>query len=419
MTNFYKNMLNLEVWHDFALDPEDPFVLPDRYDISKSVSLVPTSDCQQVLSKLRWFFRPKPSGGTLIAYVDKVDTDVFKTQVPINSPDRLTFWLVVHDDYFANFTNIPLTTNRNQIYYFSNLYDSWRGDSLFLTKSLTRYKDGGEYHLGDLVVLAQGQTLEALQYLPSAPSSPNPDHWNVCPNSPYVSALDLMARQGLSYPYTLPNLNPGDKVKFNLVDANGKRTWDAEIVAPKEHVPGDDLVGSLNFTGQSPGRYQLYQAEQAVTMFVLADPLTANAAFALVELVLNPNQGSPGFELTQIKTHQPLQEANQTYAIRFKNRSTRWRYRHQTDHGFCVPDAPPAPPDEPPCVPIDEQFVVFDAKTYATKRPQSLLRQPKKLLNNGKKVLPAPNGSLIKPILEPARPPLPEHIATIFSDVHI
>jgi hypothetical protein len=179
-------------------------------------------------------------------------------------------------------------------------------------------------------------------------------------------------------------------------------------------MPGDDLVGSLNFIGQRPGCYQLYQDEQILEDFVLADPLVANSAFGLVELVLSPNPGSPGFELTQIKPHRPLQEANQIYRIRFKNRSTRWRYRHQTDHGFCLPGQP-----SPTCDLIDQRFVVIDSKTYATKQPRGLLQQPKKLLNNGKKVLPAPNGGLVKPIMKPATATVPEHVGDIFSDVHL
>lgn len=466
MTNFYKNMLSLEVWHDFFLAPDKPWAIPnllsfwwkwfsqlqdeeppnlelldwwfislvvslvdnltpsqvnltDQYDISALLSLVPTSDCEQILRKLRWFFRPMAFGGALIAYANQIEPGVFEPQIPITRPERLTFWLVVQDAYFANFTNLSLKAKRNQIYYFSNIHGNWQEDTLFLTSSLLPYQAEEEYQLGDLVVSPQGQTLEALQYISSAPASPNPDHWQVCPHNPYVSASDLLSRQGLSYSYTLPNLGPGDTVKFTLVDANGQTTFEAEVVAPKEHIPGDALVGSLNFTGQRPGCYRLCQDGQPLETFVLADPLVANAAFGLVELVLNPNPGTPGVELTQIKAHHPLQAANQIYRIRFKNRSTWWRYRHQTDHGFCLPDAPPRPPDKPACVPIDERFVVIDSKTYVTKRPWGLLEQPQKLLNNGKRVLPAPHKGLIKPIVEPAKSPLPEHVATIFSDVHI
>ena len=145
MTNFYKNMLNLEFWHDFLLDPDQPFTLPDDYDISGLLSLIPTSDCKQILRKLRWFLRSTPFGGTLVAYVNQVEPDIFELQIPITRPERLTFWLIVQDAYFSNFTNLPLTTNRNQIYYFSNLYDSWQAETLFLTHPLPPYQAEEEY----------------------------------------------------------------------------------------------------------------------------------------------------------------------------------------------------------------------------------------------------------------------------------
>lgn len=156
-------VLYLEIWHDYFIgQTENLDSLPDRYDVSEAIALIPTSECEKTLRNLRWIFRPQPYGALLLAHVDK-EGDIISPIVPIDTNARLTFWMVVRDSNFSNYTNLPITSSKDRIFYFSNCHNNQvdvDGSSdekiIFLTKPLK----------GDHVVNGQKTTLR-LKKLPS------------------------------------------------------------------------------------------------------------------------------------------------------------------------------------------------------------------------------------------------------------
>jgi hypothetical protein len=393
----YKKILNLELWHDYYLGQPDPPALPNNYDISDLWTLVPTSDCLRVLKNLRWVFRSQRQGATIFANVNEVGSGDFQTQVPIDEPYRLTFWLLVRDRYFTNFTNLSLTTSQNQIYYFSNLSQN-QGHALFLTQPLPTYTATTEYHLGQLVTHSSN-TLEALKYKASASGKPSVSDWETLPASQYVSDLDRLPYQPPSRTQIIPNLNPNDPFRLTLVDVNRQESFVLEGNAPNNHPSGASLSVNLNFSGQISGRYRLNLNGTQIDEFILSNPSPQNA-FGLVEIVLNPSLVSPAFALLESSAGQTL-ICPKTYVIRCKNRATRWRYRYEKPHGFSSTDLP--------------TFDLLDDKTYATKQPLGLRLQPITLPKDGKdRLLPAPSVMSIKPEIATAK-----HISTIFSDIHL
>lgn len=395
----YKKFLDLELWHDYYLgQPDPPGDLPTSYDISDLMTLVPTSDCLRVLKNLRWVFRTQNQGAVVFASVHKTTSGDFQTDVPIDQPYRLTFWLMVRDRYFANFTNLPLSPTQNQIYYFSNLSDN-QGHALFLTQPLPKYKANTEYRLGQLVV-RQSKTLEALHYKASSSTIPSTKDWETLPNSQYVSDLDRLSSQPPSRTQVIPGVNPEDTFRLTLVDVNGQETFALESTAPSNHPPGAALSANLNFSNQISGRYRLTLNGMQVDEFVLIDSMAVRNAFGLIEIVLNPSLVSPAFALLEINGRQTLIRPK-TYVIRYKNRATRWRYRYEKPHGFDSAKIP--------------DFDLLDDKTYATKRPLGLRLQPATLLKDGKDhLLPMPGVVLIQPELDESR-----RVTTIFSDIHL
>ncbi|MBD1848325.1 hypothetical protein H6F89_34255 [Cyanobacteria bacterium FACHB-63] len=394
----YKQILSLELWHDYYLGQLDPPILPTDYDISNLLTLAPTSECLGVLKRLRWIFRSQTHGAAVFANVDKTASGDFQTKLPISQSEQLTFWLVVRDRYFANFTNLLLSPLQNYIYYFSNLSNK-QGHALFLTQPLSQYTANTEYALGKLVTRG-GSTLEALTYKASASSTPSNKDWETLPSSQYVSDLDRLPYQALSRTQVIPNLNPGDAFRLTLINANGQETFVFEATAPNHHSAGTSISVNLNFSGQTPGRYQLHLNGKQIDAFILADPVTAQKAFGLVEIVLRSDLLSSDFALLEASAGQTLIRPK-TYVIRFKNRATCWRYRYEKPHGFNAADLP--------------DFDVLDDKTYATKRPLGLRLQPATPLKDGKDYpLPFPDVGLIKPETDTF-----QHVTAIFSDIHL
>ena len=95
--------LSLQLLHDYHLEASGAS-LTDRYDISNTLQLLPTAECARLLRCLRWTFRSTAYGAELFAQVEPVNANSFKTQLSVDRPYALTFWLVVKDAYFQNYT---------------------------------------------------------------------------------------------------------------------------------------------------------------------------------------------------------------------------------------------------------------------------------------------------------------------------
>ncbi len=408
MKILYKKILALELWHDYYLGQPTPPQLPEiGYDISDVLALVPTPECLQVLQNLRWVFRPHPHGGSLFARVDETTTEDFQTTIPVDRPYQLTFWLVVRDRNFANFTNLPLIPSRNQIYYFSNLSGN-QGHALFLTQPLPNYTANTEYDLGQLVNY-NNSTLEALRYQGSTPVIPDQNDWETLPNSQYVSVLDRLPIQGFSRTHTVASANPGDTFRFTLVNVNGVETFALDFTVPKkDHIRGEAIAQALtsqfavnlNFSEQIPGRYQLFLDGIQIDEFIFFDPAANSNAFGIVEIVLNHDLVPADFKLLESSFGETLIRPR-TYVIRFKNRATRWRYKHEKPHNLKLENVP-------------DYLDLINKMSYATKKPVGLLHKPEQLLNNGEINLPVPNVSMIKPETNAE-----QQVTAIFSDVYM
>lgn len=418
MQILYKPILNIHLWHDYALgQPEMPYELATSYDISDIFVLRPTKTCEKTLKNLRWVARSHPQGLTLFAEVEAVtpgdpDTD-YRTKIPVDRPARLAFWLEVKDPNFANFTNLPLTAaNNQQVYYFSNISGTARSydretesdgtetvEYLFLSRPLQAYDESAEYVLGSLII-DENNVFESLTYQASAPSLGDANAWMSLPRSEYVSVQDQLPRQHLSRRQTIGSAIPGSNLAFSLIDINGHRSFEQVVEVPDTHPPGDPLTFSLNFAGQVPGRYQLViddtlNAEE----FVLFDPLAAPRAFALVELAIASSTVPDTFALLQADGNNTLIQPR-NYVLRFKNRATRWRYRTLTPHGLDSLSLP-------------DGFVLIDEQTYVTATPRGLLRQfSLPIPNNGQRNLPFPSAAQIN--TDDTRP-----VTQVFSDIYL
>ena len=406
----FKPILTLEIWHDYFLGPLDGSgdrarqQLPAQYDISRAIALVPTAACQKALRQLRWLFRPQPYGGVVLAQVEESESgkERFIPFVAVDPYTRLTFWLKVRDRNFANYTHLSLKPGRDLLYYFSNQSNNQTDNALYLTRPLQPYQAGATYAIGDLVTYQPAAsepplTLEAGTWIdnprdPPTRGSANPAdfetsptttvEWIAAPASQYVSPQDLHLIQSPSCTESLAQASPG--ATLTLVDINQQASVVYQV--PEQHPPNTDLKVSF-LLDQSSGRYQLfYQSAQATENktlnkallgdFVLFDPAVVRQAIALIELSLNPSSLSPPFQLLSQRQNQTQQLHSKTYQIRFKNRSTRWRYHA----------------NPPPEVPFPQPFEAVDTKTFVTPNPVGHYFRPPKPLRDGKdRPLPVPS----------------------------
>ena len=432
MRILYRPLLTLELWHDYflsQLDPQalldqpqllnqpHPMVLPEGYNPSVALTLVPTRHCQQILEKLRWVPRSQPQGLTLYAEAEEIPSEAaeatYRTRVSVTQPERLTFWLVVSDRNFANFTNLPLSSSRGQIFYLSNRSENVQTYSFdneeeetemvsyhFLSQSLSPYTPDNEYPLGELVTQG-GNTLEAIQYQASAEAVPPTNAWERLPPSQYVSARDQWPRQGLNRFHTIPMASPGETIRFTLTNINDQLTFAKEITIPDTHPPNTAITLELNFTGQSLGRYRLAFNDIDVDEFILLPNAATPNRFALVEISVDPSPTPDPFGFLQAIDRDTIIQPK-TYVARFKDRMTRWRYHSNSPHGLTNDNLEP------------EALERVDDQTYATIRPLGLRQKPNPPpLNNSQHNLPFPTVAQIKPETDGNR------VVQIFSDIFL
>ena len=434
----FKPILRLEIWHDYYLNQvKGVDALPVGFNVTEAIALIPTQECQRVLRNLRWLVRTQPYGAIVLAQINthdqpsRPDAAELEPVVPIDAEVRLTFWLVVRDRNFANYTNLPLDTPSNHIYYLSNRFGNQMGDRLFLTRPLPPYEKGVTYSLGQLVSYQNGTeavTLEATQYQSTASESPqlinsaglnngngsaaNPasttgeaGEWMPLPYSQYVSASDTLLHQGWFYKTLLSQATSGTDLQFSLVNLNGREALALTVQVPKDHPANTPLPVNLNFTGQQLGYYQLLLDGKQLDNFVLFDPVAGRDALALIEISLTPRVVPPAFQLLE-EREERLHLRPKTYHIHFKNRATRWRYRYNRAHRFTADQLP-------------SYLQIIDDQTYATKHPIGLCRQPRGFPRDGNdKPLPAPDVSMIKPLIG-STPDGSRTVTAIFSDTYL
>ncbi|PSR18566.1 hypothetical protein C8255_06695 [filamentous cyanobacterium CCP3] len=422
MQILFEPVFYLQLWHDYYLkEPRKSGELPVQDDLSQVVTLVPTHECQASLRRLRWVVRSQLSGLVVLAHVESSpqygspggdDSEgsplSLRPVVPVEPDERLTFWMIVRDRTFANYTNLPLTAPRDRLYYFSNLSGNVAQQQLHLSRPLSRYTAGQSYPLGHLVTYpTQDATLESMQHQPAAARRPKltatangtaPAQWQVLPSAQYVSANDLLPRQGRSRLETLSGLTPGQLVQFSLTDLNGQTTFRRQVEVPPDQPVDTEFSVTLNFTDQQPGYYRLWLNEELRDEFVLIDPMSGQNAFALIEISLHPDAVAPPFQL--------LSSAGvlspKTYRLRFKNRATYWRYHCDRPHGFTATSLPP-------------NLKLIDEKTYASQHPIGLRRQPQSLFRDGNdRPLPAPSPAMIQPTIDTDRT-----VTAIYSDIYL
>ena len=441
MQILYKPILNVQLWHDYVFQmdemddldpseeifngqPEMPLKLTADYGISDILILRPTKTCEKTLKNLRWVARSHAQGLTLFAEVEAIkssdpNTD-YRTKIPVDRPTRLAFYLKVNDPYFANFTNLPLVAaNNQQIYYFSNISGSAQSydretdtgstetvEYLFLSQPLPAYDATAEYFIGSLVTDGDN-TFESLTYQSTTADLDDTEVWMSLPRSEYVSSQDQLPRQPLNRLQTIASASPNSNLSLSLIDINGQRSFGQTVEVPDTHPPGEPFTFGLNFAGQAPGRYQLVINDTLkVDEFVLFDPFAAPKVFAFVELAITSSNVPPAFALTQAEGEQTLIQ-QRTYIIRFKNRTTLWRYRTQLPHKLTADDLGPS-------------LELVNDRTFVTSQPRGLLQKPNppilKAPNTpplrGQRYLPFPSSAQIK--TDDNRP-----VTQVFSDIYL
>jgi hypothetical protein len=456
----YKKLFELVLRHDYLLlqltedetnpDPVRVSEWPQDYDIRLLVSLVPTPATRHLMEQSNMVFRATAKGGEVwVRATDSVQSPGEDQSYVLLSEDlRLDFTLQLVHPHFYNFTNLRLEAPADYLYYFDNRVDNsiditttFDGDTTsrtyrFLSRPLVAYPNlllstDARYQLGDIVWdTADQRMLEALG--PQPPSGPNPsnvttqspvfweegtlsEEWQELPvdDARYVTAADRYPWRSGSWLYTRQNTNPGEWLTFELQDIAG-------VVIDLGNVPGtdrpqsrfrtslsadEDIAHRIDLGGLPAGQYHLLvngSASGALLdeAFCLLDRQQYRSAFALVSCFADSPEPDNRFVERLPATGSNDAESlivERQFEIRFKNRSTRWRYRRDGGGEYEAPSCGSLRP----LLPLSRQHPGTINYTCGGGGTLDAL-------------LPAPDTALIKPERDTN-----QEIASIYSDIYL
>jgi len=338
MSLVYKKIAEVQLWHDYYLakDASDMEYWLDSYNILNDIDFIPTPACQEALKNNKIVFKKTSTGFQLFARVvpSNVNPSLSKSFIFLDDQTKFDFFIEIKHPYFFNFTNIRFT-DQNKIFYFSNKGKAAlpSGD-YFLTvphPNVASFSIGMQ--VGDIVENG-GNLHELNKNISVVTPFNNTDAFEIGDNQRrYTTTQDALKWQGSRYKFNdQNNPTPGEIVQFSLIDENGNNVNLGKIPGTNQkqseyRAPLDGtkpLNHIINLSEVKQGKYTMnvnrVSGVFSEDFYLLGRQVFPNA-FGVI--TLTPTDVTSGFINNQ--NDESIIDEN-TYQIRFKNRTTLWQY---------------------------------------------------------------------------------------------
>lgn len=309
-----------------------------NYDVRELFEIVPSSECLRDLGRHRCLFKPTATGIIvgLKAMLENQATRQYKPSLDLADDLRFTFHLHTKDFGLLNYTALPLTGNSGQVYLFTNDSGLSAKDFPSLCSYPGSFLPGRGYLPGEMVVDHANQPTKL--HIAKLKTTVDPDFspdWLTEDGGgglplAYANARDRypLVRQQFNYRVTVAGVEPTVTI----------RTADGIGVAVKSALlPGEFRTIQLDLRGLPEGFYRLhaatpdqsYQDDWGFYLLQQQDP-----PFAIVQLAVKSDTAAYAMLDPQGCLQSP------TYALRFRNRATHWRYIGKKFNASSITDEP-------------------------------------------------------------------------------
>ncbi|MEM7510097.1 MAG: hypothetical protein AAF388_04130 [Bacteroidota bacterium] len=161
-------------------------------------------------------------------------------------------------------------------------------------------------------------------------------------NTQYVSSLDRVKWQGTSYRYEQENLSPEETIIFELLDSDGQgvplgnipNTGEGQglFISPKDS--NDEVRHYINLRGIPSGRYTMNitpdSSPPSSESFFLLDSMVQQDLLGVIDI--QTSMSNSDYQFIRYANQAGIRESiieDKTYTVRFKNRTTIWKYFNQ------------------------------------------------------------------------------------------
>lgn len=357
-TILYKRLFEVRILHDYYLSKADLtsfYALNDNekadflnlsigqneYDVRNYLEITPSESTQNAFKNFHLRMAMTPSGFILGVKVKSILNEANEEQyLPTTlTPDdalRLGFILRIKDSEFSTFTNLKIQRSAPSSYFFTNTNSDGVKHFPSLSMPVADFVAGNIYEPGEMAIVA-GELKEALEETTSTDAAV----WRAVDGDVFANEQDRILLPKL-FPYTLSEAS--ESVEFTLKDQDGtdikKVTFNTSVENQPLHL---DFRQTSLPEGDVPvdvddGHYQLEISTDSSTKtepVYLSDELyrRTNAGVLVIETdVTDPDfkvVNDDGTLITK-KNEDDTIVPHPVFEIRFKRRSTYWRYRSDT-----------------------------------------------------------------------------------------
>ena len=295
-----------------------------KYDARELFEIVPTEECRKIMGAHNCIFKLTSTGVIvgLRAESDGLEPPKFKPFITLADDLKFTFLIKLRDMDFMNFTALPFTGNSGQLFTFQNTISG--GSKKFPALSVIPpiYEAAKEYLPGDMLsdnLSNQTKLFTALQKTTQVTSTAS--EWLtevLADNLPlqYVNVNDRhpLVRGIFSYKVKDVNVEPVAIIK----------TATGITVTPKvTSLPGEFRTLQVDMREFPEGFYSMHIESAApvysddVAFYFLQQ---RESPFGIIQLNAKSDDVSYNMLDSQGNMRSPA------FELRFRNRSTRWRY---------------------------------------------------------------------------------------------
>lgn len=322
----------------------------NRYQLNSDFKIVPTDDTLVLLKNYRLQFKKNNRGFFVSGQVSSAGGGSFVPFIDMNESMSFRFGAYLENPYFYNFTNIRLENDLNDkdqfVYYFSNRANNVDGGVRYLSSSMPNFDATYDYEASELFVddsVPLNPTMfEAIES--NGPGAFNAANWRqiftgVNPLSQFVTNEDRIVLRPNVFKHDVESVGE-EFIQFQLSDINGILVKSLDFLTTETGTPL--TFCELDLNDLNSGYYQMTAQDDLANplpelslTFFMDRVLFKERPFAIIECFHEPD-GSLG-DYRWLDQNNQNQLLFPEFTIRWKNRSTWWRYYHETDPSIASP----------------------------------------------------------------------------------
>lgn len=329
----YDKLFSVELLHKYSAD-----------NACNDFTVIPSAATKQLLGNYR--IQVRQIANILNAWIN-LDPAALESTPSVRKPFiipeeglQLTFFMILNNPLFFNYTNLPTANNNGSIYYFTNRNVNKGNNKNFLTGNLKDFATSS-YSFED--ILANGgsvyQSLKNNNITSSPADLSNINSWRQVlypdPNNPTSNIADpnrfMSAADVLSWLPSVSRISfaPGQPitpvVTVNVSGYSGSGNYNNNLPAININNSDNHSSFPLDLSGLQQGKYLISVNGFPQKPIYLNDELNRTKVFGVIEIFVESSLAAPYLILNQQVAHK--NELNfPLYTIYFLNRATIWKY---------------------------------------------------------------------------------------------